>query len=243
MVKQRNNDPEPMAINIVTFMWADWPDGEPDWAPEYLKRLMAAIDRNLKTSHRYICYTDRKEPPFERENLCWRPFPSYATERELPGCMRKTIVYNQQETGFHQRTWLVDLDMIFVGDLKTFALYTGPWCGVDNLRASGAGLAGGGFVSFDPGACNWIWHEAWQHRKAFCGKERFFYRHLQDTYSFADTWQRARSSDIIVSYKWRVRKDGAVPDKTRVVHFHGQPRPHAVTGEPFMQKHWRGDNK
>ena len=202
-------------MNIVCFRWGKFGD-------EYVHRLKNMVERNLTIPHNFVCFTDR---PIKGVNWSEIPDEALKLQRNFP----KLWVYSEY-SGMFGRTILLDLDMVIIGSLDKMFSYNGDWCGIRGFRQEKKPKVGGGLVSFDHSKFHHIWENRGQYEK-HRGKERFVYGEIFKT---PDTWQDLYPNQL-ASYKW---DKPSFHKNTRIIAFHGKPRPPQVT-DKIVLENWR----
>ena len=215
------------------------------YTAEYVRRLRSAVARNLRTNHRFICLTDRRDPSHIPGHLD-------LLHPEWPGWWSKIEAFR-----IVGPTIYLDLDTVIVGDLGALALwainpsndgrlgmirdfYTGiPQTGVlawngdmmslfREFRAEADGL--GGWTSGQGRVC-----------PAFNAEGKRYHGDADWTREHA--WNIAfLTGEVggIVSYKVHVA-GRSIPEGASIVCFHGTPRPHEVLPMPdWMVENWLG---
>lgn len=122
-----------------------------------------------------------------------------------------------------ERVVYLDLDTVVVGDLGPLLDYRGPFAALrDFYRKWGLGS---GVMAWEAGTCDDIWTE-WDRlgRPELRGGDQSWIEYMRP-----DAVRLQNEVPGIVSYK--VHCLNGVPKHSRLVCFHGSPRPHEVTLE------------
>ena len=216
-----------MALTVACFAWGNWPHKE-----LYVQRLQSMVARHLTLPYRFVCFTDE---PIEKVPIEYLPDSILKWRRKLP----KMWLY-APENGLNGRVLAMYLDTVITGSLDEIAAYDGWFCVLDDFWDPGQ--LGGGLISFDadnPGLRWDLWDPLIDNYDEVVsetgGNERYWYRRQSGG---ADRWQwlfpgqmadaKPKGQDIIYE----------VPHGTRMVHFHGRPRPHEVDRD-WITEHWR----
>jgi hypothetical protein len=181
------------------------------YTAEYVERLATGVATHATKPYRFVCFTD------STEKLACETIP---LTDDLPGWWSKLEMFKS----YMGRMVYFDLDTMIVGNIDPLLDYDGPMLMLrgwyhDNW-ASGV-MAWNSPLGF---IC-----PTDDERKAIllrpkAGDQEFIARKLINA-----KWQIDKAQDIlpgITSYK-KYCKDG-VPEGTRVVCFHGRPRPHEI---------------
>ncbi len=203
-------------ITIVCFCWGDWPFGE-----IYIKRLHSALRRHFPRAFDFQVITE--VPDFPRN-------------------LKKMELY-RPGNGLQGRVIAFDLDTIITGSLEGVANYDGPFAVVEDFWEPG--LPGGGVLSFE--VSEQLTKSLWEPLSADpvrAGKitqggfERYWFRAQGLEVDF---WQDFLPGQIIdAKPRDTLQIIDEIPDDTRMVHFHGRPRPHEVE-RSWLNEHWRSE--
>lgn len=196
------------------------------YSAEYVNILYDMVRRNLMEGYpgKFICYTDDPEglsPGIEAKEL----------PKDLKGWWGKLWLFSQHSEG---RTLYIDLDTVIVGALDQIVEYSGEFAILrDYYRPNGLQSS---FMIWN-GDHSYIWRlwdeigrpklqggdQAWIEQVVFGGKP---YDLLQDLFP-----------GDFVSYKANNCQNG-FPRGSKVVIFHGLPRPHEVV-DSWVGKVWK----
>jgi hypothetical protein len=203
------------------------PCGYLDRGRQYVDALYHAVRRHLSVPHRFVCFTDNM-PRYGLHPYHVRLVPS--ADRFVPsarGYMNKLALFRPGVFAEGERVLYLDLDTVITGSLDDIASYDGEFAMLQDLmfpqlRASGVMAWRGRFGGH-------IWESY-----AAAG----FPRHVNFegfNYGGDGAWimQHAPNADVlqdlypgqIASYKM---SGGVLAPQTRVVCFHGVPRPHEI---------------
>lgn len=195
---------------------------------EYVNRLLDGVARHLPAPFRFVCITDERtdlDPEIEVRSA----------EPGLTGWWQKLALFKPGMLPDGPALFF-DLDTIILGDLAPLA----DWCTSDTRRGEFAMLSdlytperpASGVMAFTAGgwAPNTIWARYLADHPAG-GSPRHRYGdggYIGDVLTAAGQMP-VRLQDIvpgIASWKVMQRRYGCVRDDTRVLCFHGKPRPH-----------------
>lgn len=196
---------------------------------QYVRRLKAAVERNLTLPHRFVCVTDH----FIDGVWCMAS--------RFDGWWEKLHLFKRGL--FEGRCMFLDLDTVIVGNIDDIAGYDGEFATLHDFWRGRGGL-GPAVILWEPGALSESIFDEW----AACG----FPKRGNGDQSWIENLDQGRFAkriDILqmlypgsfVSYKehctaarrgWRgdMSDQRPPPDGARVVCFHGNPRPHEVGG-------------
>lgn len=211
-------------LNVCCVMQGDY-EGR---GADYVERLHDMVRRNLAAGFpgRFVCFTDRPEALRHIAGVELRSLPP-----QLRGWWAKLYLFSKVAFIPGERVLYFDLDVLILGPIDAIADYVGPFAGLrdtprgrDQLQSS--------VMAWEAGRCAHIW-ENWLKagKPEVSGGDQVWIqqRHakpawLQDLYPGAF---RSFKSECI----------GGPPAGTRVVFFHGLPRPHEAGG--WVDEIWK----
>lgn len=217
-----------------------------DFDPDYVYRLKAAVARNLKQEHRFICLTDLAD------DLGWskRDILAMPLEDDLPMWWSKMEAFK-----IHGPALYFDLDTVILRSLNPLARWLNKGSKAmlllngfkRNVDASGI-MAWNGNKSI----LNLDFMLHTKSREFIFANNALRMRIGKTTYRGDQEWiseaVRKRYQmpvvyaqeivDGIISFKNDFKMNGGLPPGTRIVCFHGRPRPRDAQALPFMRKHW-----
>ena len=211
---------------MLTVWTICWGDKYPDY---FVQRLQREVRKHLDMPHRFVCITDR-----EIEGVTCQPFAD-----DYPGWWSKVTLF-KAGVASDRNLWL-DLDVVITGDLTEMVKeYAGaPLAMPLNWAQSGHGGCQSSVMIWkdnyntrqiydlynpaDPRLGNWPPTTA---NGALHGDQEWI-TELRDT----DRIHVTPITEGIKSYKYHCR--GGLPGGTKVVVFHGDPKPDKVR-EPWF---------
>lgn len=228
-------------------------------ASTYVRALEAGVHDYLEVEHRIVCLTDRPE---------WCRWPgSYvepiALEHDWPGWWSKMELFRLPGPLLY-----LDLDTVIVGDITPLAnaLQNGLFGrdqvgfkrdGLMMIRDFNSGLPQSGLLGWG-NSMRLLYDEFVEDARGAAwtpGKVGPSMRANGISWRGDGEWLRSHGSlamggirlaqDVmpgIVSYKRDVRAYERLSDESRIVCFHGRPRPHEVNPQPaWLREYWGGD--
>jgi hypothetical protein len=216
-------------LTVTCFLWdGEVPGGSP-YEAEHV-RVLASMCRRHLPKHRFVCYADRDVPgvetiPLDPEVLQWgKRYP-------------KLLVWRREalrELG--PRILLLDLDCVILRDLAPLADRDED---VVLWRDPGLGLYNTSMVLLWTATRHRVWQKFTGPKDARLAKrgpgtDQEWVRHcLGDG---EPTWG---AEDGVLSYKYDLKRGMLKPpEHTRIVFFHGKPKPWQVE-ERWVREHWR----
>lgn len=201
-------------MRIVTLKWGD------KFGPDYVNILFDGIRRNSNHEAEYVCYTDN--PEGLDDYIITRPLPE-----NLTGWWPKLWIFSQELRG---QVFFFDLDTIILGPIDHILDYQGRFAILrDFYRPDGYGS---GLMSWH-GDHSYI-YDKWigdgQPMPAGGDQE------IVEKYVEAELWQDLFPNQI-VSYKQNDCERWP-PEGSKIVCFHGVPKPHEVKGS-WVELMWK----
>jgi len=204
-------------LHVATCLW-DANENSKSFSRCYdeawVERLYRGFARNLLRPFRFVCFVDRKRTFLEAIN-------QELLSSVQPGYGNFTEPYRLNEPMI-----LVGLDTIILGNLDHFADYclTADRIALPrDFKYPERSING---VALVPAGWRKI-ADDWRGENDMEWLRNFPWTPIND-----------RWPGQVQSYKLNVRATGLHPD-ARIVYFHGDPKPHALTDIKWVKKHWR----
>jgi hypothetical protein len=184
---------------------------------EYVERLFQGVRENLPIVHKRWCITDNPAALPEGST----PIPA---DFNVSGWWGKIALFRPDVFPKGERVLYFDLDTMIVGNLEALAAYRGRFAMARDFyfphnRSSA-------IMAWEAGTLDHIWR-VWDR----CGRPQFQIGGDQEWIEAiepnADFIQDVLPGQV-VGYKVDCRENGFAPKGTRVVAFHGNPRPHEI---------------
>lgn len=220
-----------MTTHIVCVKWGDL------YGPEYVNKLYRAVERNTTLDFQFTCFTD--DPNDVDNEVACRDLPA----SRLTGWWNKMYLFSS-DTRITDRILYFDLDTVIVANIDEYMTFDGEFLVLRDFysaRTKPKGdRFGSGLMSWQGGTMNQIWSDFyanWEQNSKTGGGDQKYLEKVMMGKSVA-YWQDFLKQSDVVSYKVHCREASIPPTRASVVCFHGQPRPHMVSEENWMQKHW-----
>ena len=157
--------------------------------------------------------------------------------------LKKILMY-KPDNGLTGRVLCLDLDMIILGSLDDMARYNDSFITCAAPFNPHKVRIGGSMIGFDAGyGEEELWNplmceETYKHiEKITRGSERIYYRMRLDKDN-VNFWQHKFPGQVL-SYKHEIGEGGTPPADTRIVMFHGLPRPHERLELKWVKDNWK----
>jgi len=189
-----------------------------DFTAEYVSRLMEGVLDHSTSPIEFVCFTDSDED---------LPCKKIPLTDSLPGWWSKLELFKT----FRGRTVYFDLDTIIVDSIEPLLAYDGPMLMMRDIIH-------GGKTPPDPREWNssiMVWNSPLQFlfppsdelqrlRTSPRGGDQ---EYIAYKLKFAK-WHVDFVQDLVAVASYRLQCQSGVPKGTKIVHFHGKPRPHEV---------------
>ena len=194
---------------------------------EYVEILFDSIKRNLKegTEGKFVCFTNDETPYID--GIEKRPLHG-----ELTGWWNKLYLFKDGHFNDGDRIVYMDLDTVIVSGLDEIIKYDGRFAILGDFYRSGGLQSSVMLWEADYNWEFWISYESDEFPNIQGGDQAWIekYRTEYDVDILQDLYPHC-----FVSYKKSCL--GGIPNNSKVVIFHGQPRPHEAGG--WVDKVWK----
>jgi hypothetical protein len=212
-----------MDLTVACVLYVD--KEHTDFNLVYVEKLASTIRRNLTVPHKFVCYSNMDVRFFDRIPLV-HDWPGWWSKMEVMDVAR-----------LPGRVLLADLDTVLVGNIDEMAKarHTTLIHGFHGRRAP----MGSGFMMLTQDDRARLWQEfsarPKKHMENFRGDQDFISPRVQH----ARTWQEDFPGQL-VSYKLDcvAKHKDVLPEKARVICFHGKPRPVEMPKGHWTYEHW-----
>lgn len=219
-------------LNIICVLKHE--KGSP-YNKDYVLRLAHSVRRNLPMSHRVICLTDDIRETVYDENNCiqWEPLL-----HNWPRWWSKVEMW-RPDLERYGRFLYIDLDMVVTGDLTDIASYDGDAAVTYDF---GYDVPSQTLMNYAPGACREIWDtfnknpDKWMQGGDEM-KAPFWGDQILTTKAFSGTFDNMQKLFPGQIRSFKMECSEALPQNTRIVSFHGSPKPHGVSLD-WVSKNW-----
>jgi len=217
-------------ITVVCIYWQGPFKGDIERYPvEWIAHLKRMVEKHLPLEHRFVCMSN-VEVPCERIPLehNWEGWWS-KIELFRPGLFTGQVLY-------------LDLDTVIVGSLEPLLKFgSHPFIGLrafNPRKSSISSYMGSAILSWKTnGSFDFLYNEFnfQEHSDQFVGDQDYISAMLYNRKIKLSHWQVLVHG--IYSYKRHIRKEGhLLKDEPRIICFHGDPRPHKLINDPWIQK-------
>lgn len=208
------------------------------YAPKYVERLKAGVNRNIKMPHRFVCITD---DPTGLTCETW-PLPTPDLIKVRDGCYSRLIMFSQdwQARNNIDRLVCLDLDVVVTGSLDALFSRLEHFVILHGGHFNPCPF-NGSVMLIDRGARPEIWSR-------FTVKEAEAVSMADGTWRGSDqTWISHVAPDAAgwthLDGVYAFRKPGwmtgdDLPADARIVAFPGKKDPSQLLHRPWIRKHW-----
>ncbi|NJO64268.1 MAG: hypothetical protein HC836_40695 [Richelia sp. RM2_1_2] len=231
-------------FNIVCVKWGT------KYGPEYVNNLYMGVKRNLTLPFAFYCFTENSTNLHADIKILPICSDLKLTRPQYDGWWYKLEMF-RPNNGLTGQVFYLDLDTVVVGNIDDIVSKTRGFVILRDfyrsVRDPNAGQSS--LLAWPAGACDHLYTEFMKDpegvMRANPGGDQNWMEKQQPNRTY---WQDL-FPDQVVSFKvhcvdkkdrhtWR--NGSILPVNTRVVCFHGPPRPHEVANHDWMRKHWRG---
>lgn len=221
-------------VNIICMKWGAKYDAT------NVNRLRGMVKRHLSRPHRFVCFTDNATGV--RDDVEVMPLPHVNIPQGPERCWRKLGVFAPEETGLRGLTLFLDLDLVLLDSIDCFFEHPGEFIIIrDWLRDGTTGRAVGNssvfrfdaekhhaiLESFNADAQN----IAAQHR---CDQDWMTHYVGTPTY-WPEAWCRSFKRHCLQPFPVSLFKAPKRPPETKILVFHGDPKPEVAANEMTMK--------
>jgi len=242
----------PGMVNVICFKWG------PKYGPETVNTLYSMVQRHLSVPHRFVCFTD--DAAGVREEVEIRDLPDlYVPQERQISPWRKVGIFMPGLGGLEGRTLFLDLDVVVTGPLDDLLTYSDKLAIPENWTQPGQGVGNSSVFTFDIGKFAYIVERykaevdtLFDH---FPNSQTFVSRTAAehgDLEFFPPEWIRSFKVNCMPGGLLNWVKTPVLPDKARVIAFHGDPKPEdalkgvypgkwykTVRPTPWIKEHYR----
>lgn len=209
------------------------------YSADYVNVLYRAVKDNLSIPHRFVCFTDDETGIDEGVECFPLPDPLLKDAFTRMGCWPKVTLFKPDLFGLEGRALFLDLDTVVLGDLEPFLTAPGPllaireWKRFSDFFRKAKFSAQTSVFAFDLGKMGHIYEDYARDPEGaalnFRNEQRFV-THSAKGLSFWDpqdvvSFKRHLLPPPILNWFLKPKEPGA---HTRVLVFHGNPRPRDV---------------
>ena len=188
------------------------------YTAEYVQRLAEGVTRHTTRPHRFLCFTDSTETlPCDKTPLT----------DGLPGWWSKLELFKE----FYGRTVYFDLDTMIIGNIDPLLDYAGPMAMLHFPERAGKTPPrtdewGSGIMVWNS-PMQFIYPPAEERLRIRAtpkgGDQEYIAAKLH-----AAKWKIDDVHAVIPAASYKLNCRNGVPPSTRIVYFHGHPRPHEI---------------
>ena len=187
---------------------------------DYVRKLKVSVSEHLQTPHRFVCLTTANR---------FKNIETIALTKNRIGYWNKLELFRNDL--FDGPVVYLDLDTMIVDDVTEIFTYPHEFTAGHNWKGEPGRYLASWFLAFDGREdYQYIFDsfdgntEKYEQRWEEWGDQGHIGKMLQKEW----TPLHSLFPNCAASYKWSVKKKGAIPDSTKFVVFHGRPRPHEI---------------
>lgn len=237
---------------VATVLCMNW---GAKYSPEYVNRLYGMVARQLWQPVRFLCLTDN--PDGIRADVACHPIPDLPLPSGL-GSWRKLAAFSPKVAGLLGETAIfLDLDLVIVGALEPFFEQSGEFLIIRDWRRPLTRAGNASVFRFSPQRSTDLFDQYCRDAEHITRKFRtvgeYLTRYMADFGAlgfWSNGWCASFKQDCIPGWPWRLWQTPTVPEGSRILVFHGEPKPpQALAGgicergqycaAPWIAEHWR----
>lgn len=229
---------------MVTIACVKWGN---KYTPDYVNILYNSVKRNLTTPFKFACFTENPAGLLPEIQILKLSNSLQITHASHQGWWYKIELF-APNNGLTGRVFYLDLDTAVTGNIdglvnvtKDFIIVRDFYRGVRELEAAQSCL-----MAWTAGSHNHLYTKFMQNAdeimKTTGGGDQIWIQNNQQERKY---WQDLFPNQVIsfkvhcMENKREWKSNSILPNDTRVVCFHGLPRPHEVANHAWMKEHWR----
>jgi len=213
-------------VNVLCYLWGDWKEGE-----RYVHTLKNMVERHTTQPFDFYCITDRPVTGIECLPLKVDWF------RRL----KKMAAYDTSY-GLLGTQFMFDLDVVITGNIDHILGYQGKFCTIEDFyrprKPCGALNAWqGGDEDLEEKLYKALELDPQKTGEDTGGNERFWLeKQLGENMEY---WQDLFPDQMFSAKPDRYTIRETIPDRARIVFFHGRQKNHEYTHLDWVKKHWQ----
>lgn len=203
------------------------------YSAQYVNVLYTACRAHISGKFRFVCLTDDAQGLLPDVEVY--PIPDIGLDEwhYYNGAWPKIVVFQHELYGLKGRALFIDLDSVICGSLDEMFEAPGPLVAIDFQpwkNKPGGPRTGTGVFAFDLGSLGWVVERLRDHRDEIVNKYTLEQDYLHGEVSGIVYWPQP----WVISFKYHVRQPLILdrflaptppPATTKVLAFHGRPRP------------------
>ena len=236
-------------VNVICMKWGKVYDAT------YVNRLQSMVRRNLKQSHRFVCFTD--DPAGITPEVEVLPLPEIGFKAGPGRFWNKLGIFTRPLADLTGPVLWLDLDVVIVAELDCFFEFPGRFCIIKQYNDPDACLNGNSSVCrFEAGAHANVLEEFHRDPRAvdarFYSDQEFICATIRPLTFWPRDWCPSFKRQCLDPVPFCYFKTPRIPPGARIVVFHGHPKPSdAARGgfvrggikycraTPWIDEHWR----
>jgi len=209
---------------IICMKWGN------RYGPEYVNRLERMTRRHCHIPYRFVCFTD--DPLGISSSVETLPLPHCRLpNRPSTEAWRKLSLF-QSEIGFSGTCLFLDLDVVVVDSLQPLFEYPGEFCIIHNWTHSTRNTGNSSVMRFRTG----VYHEVYEEfandpdriTQQFANEQSYLSDKINAGVGLTwwpVEWCKSFKKHCIARGVTRLFRQPILPDRCRIVVFHGRPNP------------------
>jgi len=200
-----------------------------------VNRLYAMVKRNLSLEHRFVCLTD--DQTGLSADIEVLPIPEvYVPPDKDVSPWRKLALFAPTIGELQGKTLYLDLDVVIMDNIDCYFTYSDKFTIIENWTQKGRGVGNSSVYCFNIGEYSNVLEYYTTHAKdvfeMYSNEQTYLSKQIGDIVFWPEQWCRSFKFHSIPKGIGRFFRSPSVPDKCRILVFHGNPNPdHAIIGD------------
>jgi len=216
-------------VNVICIKWGD------RYGAHYVNKLHAMVKNNLTLQHRFVCLTEDGAGLNEGVEIMAIP-DIYIRPERRNSPWRKISMCASEIGDLKGKTLFLDLDLIIIDNIDCFFDYNEKFSIIENWTQLGKGIGNSSVYCFEIGKHADVLDNFSKHADEIYEKhgnsQTYLSKQIGDIVFWPEQWCRSFKFHSIPKGIGRFFRAPSVPDKCRILVFHGNPNPdQAIVGD------------
>lgn len=228
-------------VNIFCMKWGAL------YSAGYVNKLYNMVKRNLTLPFDFHCFTDDAEGILPTVKIHPLPHINIPPKNQVSP-WRKLSMFAADLNGITGKALFLDLDTIIIENIDCFFTYSDKLCIIENWTQMNQGIGNSSVYCFEVGKYSYILDKYNQNPELvveqYDNEQIFLSKQIgKDLVFWPEEWCKSFKRHCIAGRFMRFFKDPIIPDRVKIIAFHGHPRPHeALEGKwprkiiPYLKK-------
>lgn len=215
---------KPDRLTVACVWWGSL------YGADYVAKLRSAVARHLTVPHDFVCITPHKKVP---DGVHAIP-PAMPVNAE--GWWQKVGLFAPNLFSTSDRVLYLDLDVVIINSLDALVSATDPFCMIENYGPNkGHAAHNSSVMLWTPSTDTWCIFDGYSPdvSKKLHGDQCWIWRVMRHRIANFEKHEAVSYKYEKMQPQWRHKNE-----KTSIVVFHGNPKPHQVK-DPEIVRNWK----